>query len=157
MEKGNLNNIYVSYKTFCFNNLWNHSDRYLDHYLNTQMLFGVPKKLNTKYKILFGIEIIWIPNSNTTIWSNYLNSIRIPKYSSHPVLGPSSNRGLRQRLGSSWERGGHIALDIKSHIFLRLLSYPAVSTSVCCVLMIVSLKQSQISSSKVWEFPASIS
>ena len=122
-------------------------------------LFKYP---NTQKKTKYQIQnTIWywdiqIPNTNTTIWSNYLNSIRIPIYSSHPVSGQNSNRGLSQRLWSSWETGGHIALDIKSDIFLRLLSYPAVSTSVCCVLMIVSLKQSQISSSKVWEFPASI-
>ena len=39
----------------------------------------------SEYKILFGIEIIRIPNMNTTIRSNYSKSIRIPNYSSHPV------------------------------------------------------------------------
>ena len=43
-------------------------------------LFGVPKKPNTKYQILFGIEIIRIPNMKTTIRSNYLISIQIPNY-----------------------------------------------------------------------------
>ena len=45
----------------------------------------VAKKTNTKYQILFGIEIIQIPNTNITIRSNYLNSIRIPNYLSHPA------------------------------------------------------------------------
>ena len=39
-----------------------------------------------EYRILFGIEIIRIPNTNTTIQSNYFNSILIPNYSSHPEL-----------------------------------------------------------------------
>ena len=42
------------------------------------------KKKNGEYGILFSIEIIWIPNTNTTIWSNYSNSIQIPNYLSHP-------------------------------------------------------------------------
>ena len=54
------------------------------NYSNTQILFGVPRNPNTEYRILFGIEKIRIPNTNTTIWSNYSNSIRIPNYSSHP-------------------------------------------------------------------------
>ena len=33
---------------------------------------------NTEYQILFGIEKIRIPHTNTTIWSNYSNSIEIP-------------------------------------------------------------------------------
>ena len=33
------------------------------------------KKMNTEYQILFSIEIIRIPNTNTTVWSNYSNSI----------------------------------------------------------------------------------
>ena len=77
-------NIFVSYKTFCFKKLWNYSDRYLDQYSNTRILFGVPKKPNTEYRILFGNEKILIPNTNTTIWSNYSNKIRRPNYSSHP-------------------------------------------------------------------------
>ena len=49
-------------------------------YLNTQILFGVPKNR--------------IPNTNTTIRSNYLNSNWIPNYSSH------HERGLtRQEIG----------------------------------------------------------
>ena len=56
------------------------------NYSNTQILFGVPKNPNTKYRILFSIEKIRIPNTNTTIRSNYSNSIRIPNYSSHPAL-----------------------------------------------------------------------
>ena len=42
--------------------------------------------MNTKYQILFGIEIIRISNTNTTIRSNYSNSIQIPNCSSHPAL-----------------------------------------------------------------------
>ena len=56
----------------------------------TRILFGVPKNPNNKNQILFGIEKILIPNTNTTIRSNYLNSIRIPNYSSH--LGWFSNQ-----------------------------------------------------------------
>ena len=33
------------------------------------------QKTNTEYRILFGIEIIQIPNTNNTIRSNYSNSI----------------------------------------------------------------------------------
>ena len=40
------------------------------------------KKTNTKYQILFGIGIIRIPNTNTTIQNNIL----IPNYSSHTVF-----------------------------------------------------------------------
>ena len=40
----------------------------------------------SKYRILFGIEIIRIPNTKTTIRSIYFNSILIPNYSSHPEL-----------------------------------------------------------------------
>ena len=58
------------------------------NYSNTRILFGVPKSLNTKYQILFSIEKIRIPNMNNTIRSNYLNSIWIPNYLSHPVKGP---------------------------------------------------------------------
>ena len=58
-------NIFVSYKTFCFKFFWNYSNRYLDQYSNTQILFGVPKKI--KYQL-----------PNTTIWSNYSTSIWIP-------------------------------------------------------------------------------
>ena len=54
------------------------------NYSNTRILFGVPKNLNTKYQILFGIEKILIPNMNTTNRSNYPNSIQIPNYSSQP-------------------------------------------------------------------------
>ena len=61
-----------------------HPDRYPDRYLNTRILFRVPKKPNTEYRILFGIEIIRIPNRNTTIWSNCSNKIQIPNYLSHP-------------------------------------------------------------------------
>ena len=43
------------------------------------------QKKNTKYQILFGIEIIQIPNTNITIRSNYFNSIRIPNHLSHPA------------------------------------------------------------------------
>ena len=43
---------------------------------------------NTKYWIILGIEIIRIPNTNTTIRSNYSNSIWIPNYSSHPDIIP---------------------------------------------------------------------
>ena len=50
----------------------------LIRYSNTQILFGVPKKPNTEYRILFGIEKTRILNTNTTIRSNYLNSIEIP-------------------------------------------------------------------------------
>ena len=39
-----------------------------------QILFGFQKSPNTKYWILFGIEKIQIPNTNSTIWSNYLNT-----------------------------------------------------------------------------------
>ena len=53
------------------------------NYLNTRILFGVQKKANTKYQILFDIEKIQIPNPNTTIRSNYSNSIWITSYSSH--------------------------------------------------------------------------
>ena len=53
------------------------------NYSNTRILFGVPKNPNTEYRILFGIEKIRIPNINTTIRSNYSNSIRIPNYSFH--------------------------------------------------------------------------
>ena len=50
-KKSTKINIFVSYKTFCSENLWNYSDRYLVGYSNTRILFGVPKKLilNTKY------------------------------------------------------------------------------------------------------------
>ena len=41
---------------------------------------------NTEYRVLFRSEKIWIPNINSTIWSNYSNSISIPTYSSHPGL-----------------------------------------------------------------------
>ena len=62
--------------------MWNYSDRYsvqLFEYPNT--IWGAKKP---EYRILFGIEKIRIPNTNTTIRSNYSNSIRIPNYSSHP-------------------------------------------------------------------------
>ena len=49
-------------------------------YSNTQILFGGPKKPNTEYRILFGIEKTQILNTNTTIRSNYFNSIQIPNY-----------------------------------------------------------------------------
>ena len=39
------------------------------NYLNTRILFGVTKNPNTKYRILFGIWKIRIPNTNTTFWS----------------------------------------------------------------------------------------
>ena len=55
--------IFLPYKTFCSENMWSYWE----------------------YRILFGIGKIWIPNTNTTIQSNYLNSIRIPNYSSHPA------------------------------------------------------------------------
>ena len=74
--------IFVPYKTFCSENMWNYSDRYsvqLFEYPNT--IRGAKKP---EYRILFGIEKIRIPNTNTTIRSNYSNSIRIPNYSSHP-------------------------------------------------------------------------
>ena len=68
------------------------------NYSNTRILFGVPKNPNTEYRILFGIEKSRIPNTNTTIRSNYSNSIRIPNYSSHPgqsvtntFFGPNTN------------------------------------------------------------------
>ena len=83
-KKATKINKFISYKTFCLNFLWNYLDRYSDLYLNTQILFGVPKKLNTKYQILFVTEMIRIPNMNTSIWSNYSNSIPIPNYSSQP-------------------------------------------------------------------------
>ena len=73
--------IFVSYKTYCLN----YSDGYLDWYSNTRIIFRVSKKTNTEYQILFGIEIIRIINTNTTIPSNYSNSIQIPNYLSHPV------------------------------------------------------------------------
>ena len=41
-----------------------------------------------QYRILFGSENIRIPNTNTTILSNYFNSIRIPNYLSHPAFPP---------------------------------------------------------------------
>ena len=65
-----------------------YSEGYLVRYYNTDMLFGVPKKTNTGYQILFRIEKIRIPNTNTTIRSNYFNSIWIPNYLSHlaPIL-----------------------------------------------------------------------
>ena len=43
----------------------------------------------TKYRILFGIKIIRIPHANTTIMFNYLNSIQIPNYLSHPERNTS--------------------------------------------------------------------
>ena len=83
-KKANKVNIFISYKTICLTNLWNYSDIYSDRYTNTRILFVVPKKPNTEYRKLFGIEIIRIPNMNTTIWSYYSNSIQIPNYLSHP-------------------------------------------------------------------------
>ena len=64
--------------------MWNYSDRYsvqLFEYPNT---IRVAKNPNTEYRILLGIGKSQIPNTNTTIRSNYSNSIRIPNYSSHP-------------------------------------------------------------------------
>ena len=37
------------------------------NYSNTQLLFGVLKNVNTEYRIIFDIEKIQIPNTNTTI------------------------------------------------------------------------------------------
>ena len=59
------------------------------NYSNTRILFGVPKNPNTEYQILFGIEKIRIPNTNTTFRSNYSNSIQIQNYSSHTGLRPN--------------------------------------------------------------------
>ena len=57
-------------------------------------VFGVEKNLKIEYRKLFGIEIIRIPNMNTTVRSFYSNSIRIQNYSSHP--GPKKNWGGRE-------------------------------------------------------------
>ena len=67
-KKATKINIFVSYKTFCSKNLLNYLDRYLD-----------------RYRIQFGIEIIWIPNMNTVIRANHSNSIWIPNYLSQPA------------------------------------------------------------------------
>ena len=77
----------ISYMKFSLTNLWNYSNRYSYRYLNTQILFGVAKKT----QILFGIEIIQIPNMNTTIRSNDSNSNWIPNYLSHPA-GHNNNK-----------------------------------------------------------------
>ena len=45
-----------------------------------RILFGFQTSLNAKYGILFGIVKIRIPNTNRSIWSNYLNTKKlIPK------------------------------------------------------------------------------
>ena len=66
------------------------------NYSNTQIIFGVPKNMNTKYRILFRIEKIRIPNTNTTIRSNYSNSIRIPNNSSHPVVNTNRKKNTNK-------------------------------------------------------------
>ena len=102
-KKAKKINIFVSNKTFSFLNIgWNYSDRYSNRYLNTRIVFGVPQIPNTEYCILFGIEIIQILITNTTTRSNYLNSIWIPNYCSHPVLQCIS-WNFYQKVWSAWK------------------------------------------------------
>jgi hypothetical protein len=55
--------------------MWNYSGRYLIQLLEyPNTILGAKKP---QYRILFGIKKIQIPNTNTTVLSNYLNSIRI--------------------------------------------------------------------------------
>ena len=65
--------------------MWTYSDRYLYRDSNTQILFEVPKKPNTKYHRLLGINKIRIPNMNNSIRSHYSNSILMHNYLSHYV------------------------------------------------------------------------
>ena len=60
------------------------------------------KKTNTEYRILFGIEIIRIQNTNIIIRSKYSNSIRIPNYSSHPGRVCGCDCGVGDRLGKNY-------------------------------------------------------
>ena len=83
-------NIHVLYKTLNF--FLNYSNRYPDGYFNTRILFWVPKKPNTEYRILLGIEIIPTPNTNTTIWSNYSNTELFVK----PCTRPSVAKAVLQ-------------------------------------------------------------
>ena len=59
----------------------------------------VPNKLITEYQILFGIQIIQIPITNTTVRSNYLNIIQIPNYLSHPDIHPGLGVAKLRGLG----------------------------------------------------------
>ena len=73
------------------------------NYLNTRILFGVQKNLNTEYWILFGIGKIRIRNTNTTIRSNSSNSIQIPNYLSHPGVWWISYENCRSLALTVWE------------------------------------------------------
>ena len=89
-------NRFVSYKTFCSENLWNHSNRNLVWYSNIQILFGIQKNPNTEYQILYGVKKIRIPNTNTAVWSNYSNNIWILNYLSHPVAHPAKLKYIQE-------------------------------------------------------------
>ena len=76
-------------------------------YPNT--IWGAKKK-NTENRILFGIEIIRIQNTNTIQWSNLSNIMLIPNYSSHPVSLPHS---------TSW----YLLVPIKTSMYVSVPLY----------------------------------